>query len=87
MDQPPSLPSDLHYEKWRRQIDNWINETTVDRRRQALMVRTKLAGRARDIALKMDAATLNQENGMDVLLGELDKALRRQRFVIIPVRI
>ena len=78
---PPTLPSDLHYEKWRNQIEQWMNETSVDPKRQALMVRTKLAGRARDIALKLDAGELNRNDGMRTLLQALDSSLRRQRLV------
>lgn len=81
-DPPPTLPSDLHYEKWRNQIEQWMNQTNIDPRRQALMVRTKLTGRARDIALGMDAGVLNQSDGMRTLLQALDSSLRKQRFIL-----
>ena len=80
-DPPPTLPSDLHYEKWRNQIEYWTDRTSLDPRRQALMVRTKLAGRARDIALRMDAGELNKHDGMRTLLQALDSSLRRQRYI------
>ena len=86
-DQPPTLPSDLHYEKWRQNIDEWLNTTNIDPRRRALVVRTKLTGRAREIALGIDAGKLNQSDGMDILLQALDSSLRRKRFVIANVSI
>lgn len=84
-DPPPTLPSDLHYEKWRNQIEYWMDRTSLDPRRQALMVRTKLAGRARDIALRMDAGELNKHDGMRTLLQALDSSLRRQRYIFFSI--
>eukprot|EP00111_Clytia_hemisphaerica_P009384 TCONS_00027546-protein len=78
-DQPPHLPSDLHYEKWRQAIDEWRRNTSIDLKRQALVVRTKLTGRAREIALKIDADRLNQAHGMHYLMKALDEKCRSKR--------
>ena len=77
-DRPPVLPSDLHYEKWRTSIDEWRKNTSIEPKRRALMVRAQFTGRAREVALKLDAADLNKADGMDLLLDSLDKVLRRR---------
>ena len=46
---------------------------------QALAVRAKLAGKLRELALKLDAGDLNKDNGMDFLLENLDTAFRKER--------
>jgi len=77
-DRPPVLPSDLHYEKWRTSINEWRKNTSVEPKRRALMVRAQFTGRAREVALKLDAADLNSRYGMDILLQALDKVLHRR---------
>lgn len=79
-DQPPAFKANGDYELWRISLQQWRMSTEVEPRRQALVARTKLNGRAREIALSLDAANLNSDFGMDVLLEHLDEEYRKDKW-------
>ena len=75
---PPALTDVTAYECWRADIHMWQITTSMEPRRQALAVRTKLCDAARNVALRLDAADLNNESGMTFLIEALDKQFRKK---------
>ena len=74
---PPVLLENGSYENWRNEIQMWQITTTMEPRRQALAVRTKLCGKVREVALKLDASDLNNDDGMSFLIDALDATFRK----------
>ena len=56
----------------------WKRVTDFDGKKQALAVALSLKGRARDIALEIPADDLDKDNGMTMLIQELDKVFMRE---------
>ena len=85
---PPGFSTLAQYPQWRQDIEMWQLSTALEPQRQALAVCTKLSGKARAIALKIDSVDLNTDNGMNILLAELDREFQptavttKNRFVL-----
>ena len=52
--------------------------TDVDKKKQALVVTLSLSGKARETALEIDSSKLNADDGMDVLIKQLDAVFKRK---------
>ena len=74
--QPPPLVPGKDYVKWREEVDQWCSVTKILPHRQALVLRSKLSGRVKELALEFDSSVLNKKNGMNILLSTLDNAFK-----------
>ena len=68
----PRLGLDTVYETWKNELDVWKLITDVKPEKQALAITLLLMGQARAKALEIDAAQLNTEDGVSILLTALD---------------
>ena len=80
---PPFGDNDLPYEQWRTEIEMWQLVTDMKAEKQALAVTLSLRGQAKAIALELEKARLNSEEGMGYLLQELDKVFKRNENDIL----
>ena len=85
-DQPPSFKEGELYDKWRSSVLMWQISTTVEPKRQALAVRARLSGDVRKLALKLDAADLNTEDGMAYLMQKLDAVFKKEKRLVFVYR-
>ena len=70
---PPKLESDDQYETWKNDIEIWRELTDLPKEKQALAMHLSLTGRARVASSEIKVADLKTENGVETLLGRLDK--------------
>jgi hypothetical protein len=75
---PPKLGPDTNYETWKNEIEMWRLVTDLDKRKQALAVALSLTGKAREVALEIDADELNRNDGLTRLLNSLDKVFEKE---------
>ena len=70
---PPALSDAIDYNQWKNKVTMWCELTTLDKKKQAFSLIFALSGKAEQIALEMDHNDLKQDDGVDKLIGELDK--------------
>ena len=70
---PPLLNEDTSYERWKKELTLWEICTEVPVAKRAAVVCLTLKGKARDIAVNLDVAAIQSENGIKALTDELDK--------------
>ena len=66
------------YEVWRREVTLWQHVTDLKKDKQAAAVALSLKGALRDIAISMNLNELNTDDGMSILLAELDKHFKKE---------
>ena len=69
---PPVLSETKGYEQWSKELNIWRMITNVDKKKQALVVTLSLSGKARETALEIDSSELNADDGIDILIKQLD---------------
>jgi len=75
----PYLYENDSYDVWRNKIEYWMTTTNIEPRRRAFAVRTKLEGDYRKLALALDAADLNNDDGLQHLLDKLDQRFKKEK--------
>jgi len=75
---PPGLDEKKSFEKWKNEVEIWSRVTDLVKKKQALAVALSLTGRARDTALEIPADDLDKDDGMTILIRELDKVFLRE---------
>ena len=73
----PPFDEKTSYESWKNEIAIWRLVTELDEKKQALPVSLLLKGRAKAIALEIDAGDLNSETGVTALMTKLDLVFLR----------
>ena len=75
-------PSFGHHEKdystWLNELEIWRRMTDLPKQKQALAGVLVLQGRARSLALQIDAAALNTDEGLTTLLGKLGSVFKKE---------
>ena len=66
------------YDTWKNEIEIWRLMTDLAKKKQALAVTLTLSGKARETAIQVPAASLNTDEGMDILISELDKCFLQE---------
>ena len=64
---PPVLGNDTLYETWKNEIEIWKWVTDLEKKKQALAVTLSLSGQAREKALQIPAAELEDDTDMTKL--------------------
>ena len=77
---PPSLDKDKDYSLWKNEVAMWQLVTDLEKKKRGLALALTLQGKPREVALEMDAAKLNAENGVEVLMTELDKVFEKDKM-------
>ena len=77
---PPSLDKDKDYALWKNEVAMWQLVTDLEKKKRGLALALTLQGKPREVALEMDAAKLNAENGVEVLMTELDKVFEKDKM-------
>ena len=79
---PPNLAVDgRDYEEWKKLVKMWARFTNYEKKKQASVIAVQsLNGEARSIALAMDDAEIEDEEGVKKLLENLDKLSKRSRY-------
>ena len=72
---PPTLVPEK-YTSWRKEMVIWEMATNVEKKKMAPTVFLTLTGKAREAVLEMDAATLNEDNGLTKLYEKLDELFK-----------
>ena len=75
---PPVLSETKSYEQWSKELNIWRMITDVDKKKQALVVTLSLSGKARETALEINSSELNADDGMDVLIKQLDAVFKKE---------
>ena len=75
---PPVFLDEKDYDTWKNEIEIWRLMTDLSKKKQALAVTLTLSGKARETAIQVPAASLNADDGMDVLISELDKCFLQE---------
>ena len=70
---PPMLNEDTSYERWKKELSLWEICTEVPVNKRAAVVCLSLKGKARDIAVNIDVASLQSDDGIKALTDELDE--------------
>ena len=70
---PPKLERDEEYEVWKEDLNAWCRITSIEKKKRALAVHLSLSGRARIASSELNKASLEAEDGIDVLLKKLDE--------------
>ena len=70
---PPTLEKNKTYEQWKNEIALWELVTDLDVKKRGLALALSLQGKPREVALEIDPAKLNTDNGVKFLVTELDK--------------
>ena len=68
---PPLLVPEK-YEQWKKEMSLWEMATNVDAKKRAPTVFLTLPEKAKEAVLELDAATLNENDGMEKLYEKLD---------------
>ena len=76
---PPSFGDSewKDYTSWKKEIELWKRVTKTEKKSQAALIALSLTGKARQIAIDMDIAVLEQENGVEKLIEMLDESFKR----------
>ena len=69
---PPKFSDESTYESWRKEVKLWAICSKIDKKELAPALALSLEGRARQAALELDIEELNKDNGLEVLLKQLD---------------
>ena len=75
---PPELSEAKSYEQWSKELNIWRMITDVDKKKQALVVTLSLSRKARETALEINSSELNADDGMDVLIKQLDAVFKKE---------
>ncbi len=76
---PPSLETDKDYSKWKMEVNLWENVTDLAEDKRALALALTLEGKPREVALGVDADKLKANDGVKVLIAELDKMYEKNK--------
>ena len=74
---PPELKHDSSYSQYKRDIRIWQLSTQVVKTKQAGRAVLNMHGKVREHASRMRIEDLGQENGLDLLIAELDKYFKK----------
>ena len=77
-DQQPLLTEGMDFLKWKREVGIWELGTSIATTKQAAVCVLRIHDfKARDFATRLDATELKKAEGMEYLMTELDKYLKR----------
>ena len=74
---PPLVPE--KYTSWRKEMVLWEMATNVEKKKMAPTVFLTLTGKAREAVLEMEAATLNENDGLEKLFTKLDDLFKEDK--------
>ena len=77
---PPSLDKDKVYHQWKNEVTMWDLVTDLDKKKRGLALALSLQGKPREVALELDPAKLNADDGVTVLITELDKLFEKDKI-------
>ena len=77
---PPALKDDISYESWKKEISIWQRFTTLDKKKQGLAIFLSLDGKAREIVLELDIEVMNNDDGVEKVLEQLDKLYLKDKM-------
>ena len=72
---PPKLDDSVDYEQWKKEIKMWQICCKYEKKQQASAIALSLTGKARNTASELSLEDLQKEEGVDLLLKELDGLL------------
>lgn len=70
---PPAFEENKSYETWKNEIKMWETLTDLPAKNKALAIALTLDGKARNAIMEIEVSILNVDNGVSILLKELDK--------------
>ena len=74
---PPLVPE--KYTSWRKEMVLWQMATNVEKKKMAPTVFLTLTGKAREAVLEMEAAQLNEDDGLTKLFTKLDELFKEDK--------
>ena len=74
---PPKLENHDNYENWEKSLKLWRLATDLPKAKQGTAVVLSLTGKARDKVLELEIDEINSEAGLDLILVELAKFIKR----------
>ena len=77
---PPNLEKEKDYAQWKNEVKMWQLVTDLDNKKRGLALALSLQGKPREVALEMDPAKLNADDGVEVLIVELDKVFEKDKM-------
>ena len=77
---PPCLEKDKDYQQFKNEVKMWELVTDLDKKKRGLALALSLQGKPREVALQMDPAKLNADDGVQVLIVELDKVFEKDKL-------
>ena len=77
---PPSLEKDKDYQQFKNEVKMWELVTDLDKKKRGLALALSLQDKPREVALQMDPAKLNADDGVQVLIAELDKVFEKDKL-------
>ena len=76
---PPSLEKDKVYSAWKNEVAMWELVTDLDKKKRGLALALSLKDKPREVALEIQVEKLNADDGVKVLIEELDKLFERDQ--------
>ena len=77
---PPKLEQFDNYESWERSLKLWRMATDLPKAKQGIAVALSLTGKARDTVVELDLDDINSDNGLDLVIAELDKIYKKDNI-------
>ena len=77
---PPKLEQHDNYENWEKSLKLWRLATDLPKPKQGIAVALALTGKARDKVLELDINDINSDNGLDLVIAELDKIYKKDNI-------
>ena len=77
---PPKLEQFDNYESWERSLKLWRMATDLPKAKQGIAVALSLTGKARDTVVELDLDDINSDNGLDLVIAELDKIHKKDNI-------
>ena len=76
-DNPPELTPSTSYNQWKRDVRIWQLGTSVTETKQAARAILRMTGKVREYASRISVDELKKEEGLDLLILELDKYFKK----------
>ena len=76
---PPSLEKEKGYSQWKNEVQMWNLVTELDKKKRGLALALSLQGKPREVALEINPASLNVDDGVEILIAELDKLFEKDK--------
>ena len=76
---PPTLEKSKSYQQWKNEVKLWELVTDLELKKRGLALALSLQGKPKEVAMEIDPAKLNADNGVKFLVTELDKLFEKDK--------